>query len=116
MHLDAFRDHALSLPSATEDQPFGPDVLVFKVGGKMFALLSLDPAEARVTLKCDPERALALRERYAGVEPGYHTSKRHWNTVALQEDVPADVVRDMADHSYALVRAGLTRAAREALG
>lgn len=116
VHLDTFRDYALSLPSATEDQPFGPDALVFKVGGKMFARLSLGDTEARVTLKCDPERALELREQYDGVAPGYHMSKRHWNTVTLQSDVPGEAVRDLTDHSYALVRAGLTRAMRETLG
>ena len=115
MHLDTFRDHALSLPAATEDMPFGPDTLVFRVGGKMFALLALG-GEPTVNLKCDPERAVGLREAYAGVRPGFHMSKRHWNTVELQGDVPADVLREMADHAYALVRAGLTRAARAALG
>ncbi len=113
MHLDAFRDHALALPGATEDQPFGPDTLVFRVGGKIFALLALDAAT--VNLKCDPERAVELRERYADVRPGYHMNKRHWNTVALQGDVPAAEIRAMADAAYGLVRASLTRAARATL-
>ena len=113
MHLDAFRDHVLALPDATEDQPFGPDKLVFRVGRKMFALLSLD--EATVNLKCDPEKAVALRERYADVRPGYHMNKTHWNTVGLRGDVPAAEIRAMADASYALVRGGLPRAIRDGL-
>ena len=114
MHLDAFRDHVLALPDATEDQPFGPDTLVFRVGARIFALLALDAAS--VNLKCDPEEAVALRERYADVRPGYHMNKAHWNTVGLQGGVPAAEIRAMADASYALVRAGLPRAARDALG
>jgi predicted DNA-binding protein (MmcQ/YjbR family) len=116
MHLDTFRDHALALPGVTEDLPFGPGTLVFRVGGKIFALLSLDAPEPTVNLKCDPERAVELRETYEGVRPGYHMNKRHWNTVDLRGDVPGDVLRDLADHAYALVRAGLPKAAREALG
>ena len=113
MHLDAFRDHALGLAGVTEDQPFGPDTLVFRVGRKIFALLALDAG--RVNLKCEPEAAVALRERYADVEPGYHMNKTHWNTVGLQGDVPAAEIRAMADASYALVRASLPRATRDAL-
>ena len=116
MHLDTFRDHALALPGATEDLPFGPGTLVFRVGGKIFALLALDAPEPSVNLKCDPEQAVDWRERYAGIRPGYHMNKRHWNTVALQADVPAAVVRELTDHSYALVRATLPKAVRAALG
>ncbi len=113
MHLDAFRDHALALPGVTEDQPFGPDFLVFRVGPKIFALLALD--DDRVNLKCDPEEAVELRERYADVVPGYHMNKTHWNTVGLQGDVPAAEIRAMAEASYGLVRATLTKADRAAL-
>ena len=116
MHLDTFRDYALTLPGATEDLPFGPGTLVFRVGGKIFALLALDAPEPSVNLKCEPERALDLREAYDGVRPGYHMNKRHWNTVDLRGDVPADMLREMTDHSYALVRAGLPKAVREAMG
>ena len=116
MHLDTFRDHALALPGATEDLPFGPGTLVFRVGGKIFALLALDAPEPSVNLKCDPERAVEAREQYDGVRPGYHMNKTHWNTVDLQSDVPAAAIRDFTDHAYALVRAGLPKAAREALG
>ncbi len=115
MQLDAFRSACLALPEAAEDLPFGPDVLVFKVGGKMFALLSLDNLPPRASLKCEPERAAELRERYAAVTPGYHLNKRHWNTLVLGADVPADLVRSMIADSYRLVVAGLGKADRERL-
>ena len=109
MHLDAFRDHCLALPGAEETLPFGPDTLVFKVGGKMFAL------PPSVNLKCDPERAVELREQYDAITPGWHMNKVHWNTVGLQADVPDDVIRELADHSYALVRASLPKRIRAEL-
>ena len=115
VHLDTFRDHALDLPGVTEDLPFGPGALVFRVGGKIFALLALDAPEPTANLKCDPERAVDLRERYVGVRPGFHMNKRHWNTVDLRGDVPAAEIREMADHAYALVRAGLRPGVRDAL-
>ncbi len=115
VHLDTFRDLCLSHPFVTESLPFGPTALVSKVGGKMFALLSLDEVEATANLKCEPEEAVELRERYAGVAPGYHMNKRHWNTVTLASDVPDAEIRAMVAASYALVVAGLPRAAREAL-
>ena len=115
MHLDAFRDHCLAKPGATEGFPFGEQALVFKVAGKMFALLRLEAIPPEATLKCDPERAVELRERYASVEPGSHMNKRHWNTVGLRGDVPGPLLRELVDESYALVVAGLTRRQREAL-
>ncbi|WP_420454601.1 MmcQ/YjbR family DNA-binding protein [Rubrivirga sp.] len=116
MHLDDLRDHCLAQPGATEDLPFGPDTLVFKVGGKMFALANVEWAEPAVNLKCDPERAVELREAYADVAPGYHMNKTHWNTVGLRGDVPGDVVRELVDHSYALVVAGLSARVRAEIG
>ena len=115
MDLEALRTHCLAKPGATEGFPFGPDVLVFKVAGKMFALVNLERLPITVALKCDPDRALLLRDRYTGVQPAYHMSKRHWNGVALRGDVPADVVREVVDHSYALVVAALPRRDRDAL-
>lgn len=115
MHLDALRDHCLARPGATEGFPFGEDTLVFKVAGKMFALASLERIPPTVGLKCDPERAVELRETYVDVSPGYHMNKRHWNTVGLRGDVPADVVRQLVDHSYALVVAGLPARVRAEL-
>ena len=103
MDLAQFREYCLSKLRATEDTPFGPDVLVFKVGGKMFALASLDEIPTRVNLKCDPDLALELRDRYEQVTPGYHMNKRHWNTVEIENGVPDIELRKMVDHSYDLV-------------
>jgi predicted DNA-binding protein (MmcQ/YjbR family) len=99
---------------ATEGFPFGEMVSVFKVGGKMFAIV--EPGHGRISVKCDPGYAAALREQYAAVTAGYHLDKRHWNTVALDGSVPRDVLGEWIVDSYELVVAGLTRAARAALG
>lgn len=102
-------------PGAVEDYPFGDEVVVFKVAGKMFALVSLGPEPGTVSLKCDPDLAEDLRARYAAITAGYHLSKRHWNTVTLDGSVPGDELLELVDHSYDLVVAGLTRAQRAAL-
>lgn len=115
MHLDELRTYCLSKPGATEDLPFGPDALVFKVRGKMFALTNLERLPPGVGLKCDPERAADLRERYEGIGTGPYLHKRLWNLVGLQSDVPAALIRQLVDHSYDLVVAGLTRKERAAL-
>ncbi len=115
MYLDEFRSACLALPETREDQPFGPDVLVFKVCDKMFALLSLDDIPPRVNLKCDPEEAVALREEYDAILPGYHMNKRHWNTVVLNAEVPTALVHAMIEDSYRLVVAGLRKADRKRL-
>lgn len=109
MHLDGFRAYCLQKPEATESLPFGPDALVFKVAGKMFALADLAALPPRVALKCDPERAVELRERYAAVTAAYHFNKRHWNNVAFDGEVPDEELRTMVDHAYALVVAGLSK-------
>jgi len=97
------------LRGAVEDYPFGDEVAVFKVEGKMFALVSLTGEPGSMTLKCDPEWALELRARHEAVRPGYHTNKRHWNTVDLDGTVDDDDLREMIDHSYELVVRGLPR-------
>lgn len=99
----------LSKPGAEETTPFGPDVLVYKVGGKMFSLA--DPSEfpARINLKCDPDRSIELREEYSGIIPGYHMNKRHWNTLVLDGSVPSTLVAELIDHSYELVAASLPK-------
>lgn len=104
---DALRSYCLSQPAATEDQPFGEDTLVFRVGGKIFALLALDAFPPRINLKCEPEKAMDWRERYEAVQPGYHMNKAHWNTVVCDGSVPVGEVREMVDDAYALVRASL---------
>ncbi len=113
---DGLLDLLTGMPGAVEDYPFGDEVAVFKVGGKMFALVSLDDDPGFVNLKCDPAKALELRDQYAAVRPGYHTNKRHWNSVDLDGSVSAEDLREMVEHSYDLVVAGLPKRARPASG
>jgi predicted DNA-binding protein (MmcQ/YjbR family) len=103
MDLAEFREYCLTKPGASEETPFGPDVLVFKVGGKMFALAALDEVPLTLNLKCDPDLALDLRDRYEQVRPGYHMNKKHWNTVEIESEIPDADLRNMIDHSYQLV-------------
>lgn len=105
MSLDLIRDYALSKPEVEETLPFGPDVVVFKVRSKAFLLIPLDSHPVQFNAKCDPERALELRETYASIVPGYHMNKTHWNTVVLDGSVPVALVRELIDHSYELVTA-----------
>jgi predicted DNA-binding protein (MmcQ/YjbR family) len=112
MTRDEVLDLCASRPEAVEDYPFGDGVAVFKVGGRMFALVPLDDGPVRVNLKCDPDLALELRAVYPAVRPGYHQNKRHWNTVELDGSIDEDEVRDMVDNSYELVLRGLPKAQR----
>ena len=109
MDLETFREYCLTKPNVTEGTPFGEDVLVFKVGEKIFALASLDDVPVHVNLKCDPELALDLRDRYEEVQPGYHMNKKHWNTVDLGGRIPESELHWMIDHSYDLVAARLRK-------
>jgi predicted DNA-binding protein (MmcQ/YjbR family) len=113
------RDEVIAVCSAkrgsVEDYPFGDEAAVFKVAGKMFALVTLGPAPGSVSLKCDPDLAVGLRRRYAAITAGYHLSKRHWNIVMLDGSVPQDELLDLIDHSYELVVARLPRAERDKL-
>src|ERR1700724_251484 len=109
MNLETFRQYCLGKLNATESTPFGDDVLVFKVGGKIFALASLDEIPATANLKCDPDLALDLRDRYEQVRPGYHMNKKHWNTVEIEGGIPDAEIRKMIDHSYELVAKKLGR-------
>jgi predicted DNA-binding protein (MmcQ/YjbR family) len=99
----------LSKPGAEETTPFGPDVLVYKVGGKMFALTVPEEFPARINLKCDPERSLILRDEHEAIIPGYHMNKRHWNTLILDGSLPARLVNELIDHSYDLVAGSLPK-------
>jgi predicted DNA-binding protein (MmcQ/YjbR family) len=116
MKAAELRDHCLSFAGAEETYPFGPRTSVFKVAGKMFALSQLDADSLRVSVKCDPELADALREAYPAVIPGYHLNKRHWNTLIVDGSLPDQAVRDMIEDSYDLVVASLPPARRRALG
>jgi predicted DNA-binding protein (MmcQ/YjbR family) len=113
MTRDEVLAFCLSLSGAEETYPFGEEVAVIKVGGKMFALVLLSGGPGSVNLKCDPAQALELREAYPGIRPGYHQNKRHWNTVDLDGSVEDDVVRGLISDSYNLVVAGLPRSSTE---
>jgi predicted DNA-binding protein (MmcQ/YjbR family) len=115
MNAESFRAFCLSKPAATEDTPFGPEDIVFKVAGKMFAILALEEVPPRVNLKCDPDLALELRDRYEQVAPGYHMNKKHWNTVVLDGVIPERELWKMIDHSYELVVQSLPKAKQKAL-
>ena len=115
MNRDSVLDLCLSLPEAVEDYPFGDDVAVFKISGKMFALVPLIGESGSVTLKCDPVRAIELRAIHQAVRPGYHTNKRHWNTVDLDGTIADDDLSAMITHSYELVIKGLPRIERNRL-
>jgi predicted DNA-binding protein (MmcQ/YjbR family) len=115
MGPDDLRRCCLAKPGATEDFPFGDDVSVLKVAGRIFAISNLRGVPLEVSLKCDPDVAFALRSRYASVRPGYHLNKRHWNTVTLDGSISDEEVEAMVDDSYDLVVAGLTRSERDAI-
>jgi len=105
----------LSKPDAFEDFPFGPDVAVFKVKSKMYATLSINNNVVNMNLKCDPDRAAALRDVYEAVIPGYHMNQLHWNTIILDDSISKNEIKKMIDHSYALVVKGLKKAEKNAL-
>jgi len=102
--------YALQFPQATEENPFGPGLDVYKVEGKVFAILA--PNGPSVSLKCEPSLAMHLRQQYDGVTPGYHLNKKHWNTVRLDGDIPSDQIEEMIEHSYERVVAGLPKMVR----
>lgn len=113
MDLDSIRSHCLKKELVTEGLPFGEDNLVFYVKGKMFALMNLVDLPVQINLKCDPERALELREQYTAITAGYHMNKKHWNTVVVDGTIPAREVYEMIDHSYELVVKGLKKSERK---
>ncbi|MFI8895286.1 MmcQ/YjbR family DNA-binding protein [Streptomyces paradoxus] len=107
------RAFCLSFNAAVEDFPFSPEISVFKVRGKLFALSSLDARPLKANLKCDPEEAIRLRREHEGlIVPGWHMNKRHWNTVTVDGGLPDQLVRELIEDSYDLVVAGLPRADR----
>lgn len=111
MDLESFRQYCLSLPAVTEGFPFDSSTLVFKVAGKMFALTDVD-LFASINLKCDPEQALELRERYAAVQPGYHMNKQHWNTIVMDGSIGRQLLLQWTRDSYDLVVKSLSKKQR----
>ena len=124
MTLDEFSSYCLAKPGVTQDLPMKGEVAWMKVAGKMFAMTNVQAIKMDgelvapfhfVNLKCDPERAVALREQYAAITSGWHQNKTHWNTVLMAPSIPDALIRDLIDHSYALVAASLPKKARESL-
>lgn len=112
MNIEDFRDYCLQKFDVEESSPFGPDVLVFKVGGKMFALCDIEEFK-RINLKCSPENAIELRERYVEVSPGYHMSKEHWNSINPKGELQDSLIKSWVDISYDLIVQSLPKAKQE---
>jgi predicted DNA-binding protein (MmcQ/YjbR family) len=115
MNIEFLREYCLSKKGVEETLPFGPDVLVFKVLGKVFLLCPLDTDGVQFNVKCDPDLAVELREEYDCVLPGYHMNKKHWNTILANGSVPMKQLKDWIDHSYELVVSSLPAKQREQL-
>ena len=115
MNKKTVRTYCLTLPLTKEDYPFGPDVQVFKIKEKLFALMTTRKGAERVNLKCDPEEAIILREIFKDVIPGYHMNKMHWNTIILSGSIPDGEIKRMIDRSYCLVVKKLKKKDRESL-
>ncbi len=115
MNVEELREYCLSMKGATECFPFDDVTLVLKVQGKMFALIPLSGTKTSITLKCDPERAITLREEYEAVVPAYHFNKKHWNTVYIDNRLTRELICECITHSYQLVVTGLPVKLREEL-
>lgn len=109
MNIELIREHCLKKKGVTEEFPFDEDTLVFKVSGKIFLLASLDSIPLQINIKCDPEKAIELREEYESVQPGYHMNKKHWNTIIIDGSVSAKQIIEWINDSYNLVVAGLKK-------
>ncbi len=112
MTVEKLKGLCLFYPGTTYDFPFDAETAVFRVGGKMFALMGINSEPLRINLKCNPELARGLREAFAGITPGYHMNKEHWNTVACGCDVSPDKIEWLIGHSYELVRDTLPKSRR----
>ena len=115
MDVESLRNYCLSKTGVEETQPFGPDTLVYKVGGKVFLIAPLGAEQFQFNVKCDPDKAVELREQYPAVIPGYHMNKKHWNTIVVDGSVSVKLIRQWIDDSYDLIVASLPAKAREVL-
>ncbi|UCH66442.1 MAG: MmcQ/YjbR family DNA-binding protein [Ignavibacterium sp.] len=115
MNVEQIREYCLSKKGVTEDYPFDEVTLVLKVMGKMFALVSIDEIPLRINLKCDPELAIELREKYESVLPGYHMNKQHWNTIIVDGSIHPNEIKSWIDDSYNLIVLGLKKSDRDIL-
>ncbi|HSZ71957.1 MAG TPA: MmcQ/YjbR family DNA-binding protein [Cytophagaceae bacterium] len=114
MNIESFRTYCLSLKGVEEGMPFGDETLVFKVMEKLFALTNIDTFTS-VNLKCDPEKAIELREQYPAIIPGYHMNKKHWNTLVMDGSLSDPMIKELTKDSYDLVVASLTKKSRQEL-
>ena len=115
MNIEDIRTYCLDKKAVAESFPFDSDTLVFKVGKKMFALTGLNHNPLRINLKCNPEKAILLREQYPQITPAFHMNKKHWNSVLLDNSLPPDLIKELIDHSYELVVKAMTKKERMAL-
>jgi predicted DNA-binding protein (MmcQ/YjbR family) len=115
LNIEEFRDYCLQKKGVTEETPFGDDTLCFKVRGKIFALTDIESKPLSFNLKCDPDKAVSLREQYDSVKPGYHMNKKHWNTIVADGSANRALLYEWIDHSYNLVVASLPKSQRQGL-
>ncbi len=115
MNIEELHEYCLSLKAVTEHFPFDEVTLVFKVKDKMFALIPLDNPQPQIALKCDPDRAIELREKYENIVPAWHFNKKHWNTVIISPEISTELLKELIQHSYKLVVSGLPRKMQEEL-
>jgi predicted DNA-binding protein (MmcQ/YjbR family) len=115
MNIEEIREYCLSKRGVTEDYPFDDETLVLKVMGKMFALISMEKIPLQLNVKCDPELAIEIREKYESVLPGYHMNKKHWNTIIVDGSIHSKEIKKWIDNSYTLVVNGLKKSDREKL-
>jgi len=115
MNIEELHEYCLSLKAVTEHFPFDEVTLVFKVKDKMFALIPLDNPQPQIALKCDPDRAIELREKYENIVPAWHFNKKHWNTVIISPEISTELLKELIQHSYKLVVSGLPRKIKEEL-
>ena len=115
MNIEQIREYCLKKNGVTEEFPFDEETLVFKVAGKIFLLASLESIPLQINLKCEPEKAIELREEFDSVQPGYHMNKKHWNTIIIDGTVPIRILFEWIDYSYNLVVAGLRKSERNIL-
>lgn len=115
MHIETLREYCLSKKAVTEDFPFGETTLVFRVKEKIFLLVALDADPLQFNAKCDPEKAMELREAYDAVKPGYHMNKKHWNTIIIDGSISSKLIKEMIDDSYNLIVQSLPKKIRDDL-
>jgi len=116
MNIEELREYCISKPHVEETFPFDEETLVFKVGGKMFLLVGINESPVQFNVKCDPEKAIELREQYNFVLPGYHMNKKHWNTITCEKGASKKLLKEFIDDSYKLVIDSLPKKERERLG